>query len=170
MLAAFRIAVAFLSLVAISCSGVRTPAPTSLPTKLPAPLESDTSLGALIQGRVAVLDLWASWCPACTKSIPKLTKLKESYRDRGLVVAGIGVGEPADRARRLAIDKGINYPLFVDTDFSFADGLAAREVPTILLVDRDGRIIARARAVDQDLVELLERTLSQSPPSSLSSR
>ena len=144
-------------------AGCATAAPADKPDELgaslPSPLSATSPLPALIRGRVAVLDLWASWCDACKETMPKLARLEQSYGD--LVIAGINVGETADTARRFADDAGITYPIYVDPNFEFADSLAAREVPTLLVLDRSGRIVARANELDRDLLALLKRLMQE---------
>src|SRR5687768_8209318 len=110
----------------VGCAAATPDKPSALGASLPAPLADAASLPSLIEGRVAVVDLWATWCDACKETMPKLSRLEKSYGPNELVVAGINVGEPADTAKRFADEAGITYPLYIDPDFSFADSLAAR--------------------------------------------
>ena len=150
---------ALASILLAACATVPVEKPEQLGASLPAPLSAPSSLPSLIQGRVAVLDLWASWCDACKETMPKLARLEQSYGD--LVIAGINVGESADTARRFAAEAGITYPMYVDPDFAFADSLEAREVPTLLVFDKTGRIVARVNEVDRDLLTLLKKLMSE---------
>ena len=151
------------SLLFVFACATSSPAekPTVLGDSLPAPLSASAPLPALIQGRVAVVDLWATWCEACKETMPKLVRLEQSYGQKNLVVAGINVGEPAEKAKRYAEEAGLTYPLYVDPEFRFADSLAAREVPTLLVFDKNGRIVARANTVDRQLLDLLKRLLAE---------
>ena len=150
---------ALASILLAACATVSVEKPEQLGASLPAPLSAPSPLPSLIQGRVAVVDLWASWCAACKETMPKLARLEQSYDE--LVVAGINVGESADTARRFAAEAGITYPIYVDPDFAFADSLEAREVPTLLVFDKTGRIVARANEVDRDLLALLKKLMSE---------
>jgi len=153
--------VALIALLAASaCAAPSAEAPKMLPASPPAPLAVQPQLPELIKGRVAIVDLWASWCTACVETASKLRRLQESYGPKGLVVAGVSVGESPEKATEFAKSAGITYPLYADPEFLFADGLAAREVPTILVVDRDGNIVARARTLDRDVLELVKQLLS----------
>lgn len=151
----------FFVLLLAGCATTAAEHPTTLGESLPAPLSADAPLPALIEGRVAVVDLWASWCEACKETMPKLARLEESYGPKDLVVAGINVGETADTAKRFADETGIEYPLYVDPEFRFADSLAAREVPTLLVFDKSGKIVARANEVDRDLLALLRKLMEE---------
>lgn len=128
----------------------------------PAPLVQGTpALPSLIAGRVAVIDLWATWCDPCKKAIPKLVRLQKAFGPRGLVVAGVGVGEAPELVERFAAEAEISYPLYVDPEFRFADSVAASKVPTILILDRSGRIVSRSAELDKPALELLRRLLGE---------
>jgi thiol-disulfide isomerase/thioredoxin len=103
---------------------------------------------AVVSGRVAVIDFWATWCRPCRDSVPKLVRLDAAYRDAGLAVVGVDVGERPATVRAFADDAGISYPLFVDPTFAFADAMQAREVPTLLIVDAQGVVVQRHRELD----------------------
>jgi hypothetical protein len=93
--------------------------------------------------------------------MPKLARLGQSYSD--LVIAGINVGETRDTAQRFAEQAGITYPTYVDPEFRFADSLEAREVPTLLILDKTGRIVARANEIDRDVLALLRKLMEETP-------
>src|SRR5882672_1883894 len=48
-------------------------------------------VGSRIGGKVALIAMWASWCQPCISEIPGLRDLASKYRDRGLVVLGVGL-------------------------------------------------------------------------------
>ncbi|HEY1011376.1 MAG TPA: TlpA disulfide reductase family protein, partial [Herpetosiphonaceae bacterium] len=41
------------------------------------------------QGKVVVLNIWATWCPPCVRETPRLVRLAQQYQDAGLVVLGV---------------------------------------------------------------------------------
>src|SRR2546428_12827780 len=49
----------------------------------------NVDVGSLLQGKVALIAMWASWCQPCISEIPGLRDLATRYRDRGLVVLGV---------------------------------------------------------------------------------
>ena len=44
-----------------------------------------------LEGKVVLVDFWASWCTPCKASFPTLDELNDTYGDRGLVVLGVNV-------------------------------------------------------------------------------
>ncbi|MBC8073986.1 MAG: TlpA family protein disulfide reductase [Deltaproteobacteria bacterium] len=129
------------------------------PTEIdPVPLQADpTTLGDRIRGEVAVIDLWATWCEPCRTTIPRIIRLADAYRDRGLVVLGVHVG-PGE-ANAYARAAGIRYPLYADPDFVLSDRIGTRSVPTVLVVDRAGNIVFRGSELDAAALTIIDSLL-----------
>lgn len=98
---------------------------------------------AELRGRVVVLDFWASWCGPCLESMPTLATLDRRLRGKGLSVVGVLTGD-ADLAgaARVAEDAGVGYPLVVDPDGAVATRYGADNLPTVVVLDRQGVIRA----------------------------
>lgn len=164
--AAFGIA---LGLLACQPTGTQSPADAggvSEATPLPSDAglqrigEGEGSLGKLVAGKVAVIDLWATWCEPCRETIPKVVRLHAAYAQSDLVVVGIHVGDGADGAAGFAADAGMEYPQFADRDFAFSDLVGSREVPTLLVVDRQGTIVHRASELNSEVLALVRELLA----------
>ena len=80
--------------------------PPLLPVGAPAPdFTAHTADGRPVklsdyQGKVVLLDLWASWCPACLVWMPKIETIHQQFAPRGLVVLGLNVLDMKDELRR----------------------------------------------------------------------
>ncbi|MBV1861802.1 MAG: TlpA family protein disulfide reductase [Nannocystaceae bacterium] len=115
----------------------------------------DPTLQGQVQGKVAIIDLWATWCEPCRESMPKVARLAQAYADTDLVVAGIHVGPSAQGAVRFASEAGIQYPMHIYLDFGFTDAVGSRAVPLLLVVDREGRVVHRTHELDHETLELV---------------
>ncbi len=120
------------------------------------------SVADKLRGKVAVLDFWASWCDDCKRTIPQIVRLHEAYKLNGLVVVGVNAGEDPADAKRAAADFGIDYDIALDPELAFADQVGATALPALIVIDRDGRIVHRARHVDEETLEVI-RTLLKAP-------
>lgn len=57
-------------------------------------LSGDTLSLADFRGKIVFLNFWASWCPPCRKEMPSMEKLWREYKDDGLVIVAVNLGEP----------------------------------------------------------------------------
>ncbi len=161
-----RSALAILLLGALACGGAPTaPATDRLPANEPSPLvDGAGSFAQTVAGRVAIVDLWAAWCAPCRAAIPQLRALARELGPRRVVVVGVNVGEARPEAADAVEKLGMTYPIFSDPDFAFSDAVGARSVPTLLVIDRDGRIAHRGQAVDAALRRAVDALLEAPSP------
>lgn len=112
----------------------------------PAPLASDQkSFHAQTKGRITVVDLWASWCEACVRSMPELQRLHNEGR---IQVIGVNVGEDRETAQAFLKSHGIDYPNYLDPAYHFADRLGVRALPTLFVLRADGTTAHRSTGLD----------------------
>nr|HEX4314417.1 TlpA disulfide reductase family protein [Kofleriaceae bacterium] len=149
-------AIAVVTLALASCG--QPPPPPVAPT-----LPAHAQISDRVHGKVAVLDFWASWCDDCRRTIPQVARLHAAYASDGLVVVGVNAGEAEPDARRSAAELGIDYDIALDPELAFSDSVGATALPTLLVVDRDGKIVHRARHVDEDTLAII-RSLLHPPP------
>lgn len=97
------------------------------------------------RGRVALLNLWATWCVPCRKEMPTLDRLEARLGGKDFIVVPLSIdraGAPAVRKfyRGLGVK---NLGIYADPSGRAAFALGALGIPTTLLIDRQGREIAR---------------------------
>ena len=68
------------------------------------------SLGRF-QGRILVLNFWATWCGPCREEMPLFTRLQSKWAERGVQFVGLSAEEPGPVAR-FGRELGVNYPLW----------------------------------------------------------
>lgn len=98
-----------------------------------------------LKGRVAIVDIWGTWCPPCRMEIPHLVDLSRRYADRGLRVVGINYEQmPEDQAREtvrsFAKAQDVSYPCLMGDEATQKAIPDFGGFPTTLFLDRTGAV------------------------------
>lgn len=117
-----------------------------------------------------LLDFWGTWCQPCVRSVPHLVDLQERLGGKQLQVVGIACErEETPPAQRLAtvaqVSKklGINYTVLVsslDGTCPLQKALHVQAYPTLILVDRQGRILWQDQGATRTTMARLDRMLT----------
>lgn len=94
-------------------------------------------------GKIIVLNFWATWCPPCKKEIPDFIELQKVLGDQGLQFIGLALDEES-AVREYAAKVGMNYPSLIVEDEGvglakrYGNGIGA--LPYTVFINRDGEI------------------------------
>lgn len=101
------------------------------------------------KGKVLLVNIWGTWCGPCRAEMPMFMELQDKYRDKGLEVIGVNIGdgtggsESTDEIKRFVEDKKLNYTVTASTPALNKDfyNISHQEVvPQTIIVDREGRL------------------------------
>ena len=92
-----------------------------------------------LEGRVVLLDFWASWCQPCRRSIPLLNQVYARYRER-ITMLGVNVdaGMSAERIRGAHRSFAADFPSLADERLEVQGAYGVTSIPTLVLIDRSG--------------------------------
>jgi len=117
------------------------------------------------QGKVVLMNIWATWCAPCHDETPDFVDLYNNYRDEGLVVLGVSIDEQGKSVVEPFMEKySVNYPMIID-DGSVMDKYGpTMGIPTSYIIDREGnlRYFAVGALTQKELEPKLRRLLSES--------
>src|SRR6516164_8153551 len=124
----------------------------------------DLTLGDF-RGRVVLLNVWATWCVPCRKEMPTLDRLQARLGGKDFLVIALSIDRdgavPVKRFyQELKLEK---MGIYDDPSGKGSRALAIPGVPTTLLIDRQGREVARKMGPAEwdgaEMVSLVERTI-----------
>jgi peroxiredoxin len=124
------------------------------------------------QGKVILLNFWATWCGPCRTEIPHLNELHRAYEKEGLVIVGISLdyGKP-ELVRDFLKRNHVDFAVLMGNDeivgtYSRIPGFGSmRGIPTTYLIDRRGRIVRKflGATSQKKLEEAIRPLLKQEP-------
>jgi thiol-disulfide isomerase/thioredoxin len=94
-------------------------------------------------GKVVIVNFWATWCPPCRAEIPDLVALQNKYRDH-LVIIGISDDDdPPEAVKKWAAEHKMNYPIVMNSPELRKTFPGVTALPTSFIVDRQSRVAMR---------------------------
>lgn len=117
------------------------------------------SLASIPQGKVVLLDFWASWCGPCRATNPNLVQLYNKYKNRGLVIMSISEDKGESEWISAIYEDNLTWDYHVlDKNKSIAFRYGVESIPHKILIDKQGRIASdkiSGRALEQRIQQLL---------------
>ncbi len=109
------------------------------------------------KGKLLVINVWGSWCSPCRLEMPHLVKVAKATKADGVEFVGINVRDPnKPPAVKFQKEFGVPYPSLYDPVGKLmlrfpAGSLNPKAIPSTVIVDRDGKVAARAlKALSED--------------------
>ncbi len=88
-------------------------------------------------GKVLIVDFWATWCAPCKDSFPAYQKLLDKFGDK-LMVIGVSVDDDPSGIKAFAKDTGVSFPLAWDKGQTVAGQYKPGTMPTSYIIDQNG--------------------------------
>ncbi len=111
------------------------------------------------KGKYVLIDFWASWCPPCRAEMPKLIEAYKTYKGKDFEIVGISLDKENEAWVNGIKTLNITWPQISDLKFWDSDLAAAygiNSIPHLVLLDKEGKILARGLSADQAVDKLSE--------------
>jgi thiol-disulfide isomerase/thioredoxin len=164
-------AVALLFAAGLACAAARPPARTPALLGRPVELALSDMTGRRVdvaadEGKVRIVDFWASWCEPCREALPFLDSLRREQGERGLSVYAVTVDEDPSQIRAFLEQVPVGFPVLWDKGgMRYADTFEIQRLPTTYVIDRKGivRFVHEEydEAVARETREQVERLLTE---------
>lgn len=115
-------------------------------------------------GKVVLLDFWASWCGPCRASFPWMNKIMKRYQDKGLEVVAINLDQEAILATEFLKQVPANFTVLQDDTALMPEAYGLIGMPSSYLIDKQGRLRAvhigfhnnKVNEYESTIIELLQ--------------
>jgi thiol-disulfide isomerase/thioredoxin len=157
------------TMIAMSAEALNFAATDAGPVPEVTFLDSDGNERSLadFQGRIVVLNLWATWCAPCRKEMPSLDRLQAEHGGEDLEVVALAVDRSdIDKIKAFYDELGVaNLAVYHDPTAKAGRALRAPGLPTTLVIDREGhevgRVLGDAEWDGDDVVSLLTAIMTE---------
>lgn len=102
------------------------------------------------QGKVVLIDFWATWCPHCVEEMPDVKQIYDQYHDQGFEVIGVSLDDDKKALTDFLDKKQLPWITLFDDDPSkqgwegaaMTKPFAIEELPTMIMIDRAGKVVS----------------------------
>lgn len=114
-----------------------------------------------LRGKIVLLDFWASWCAPCRKENPNVVAAYAKYKDKGFDILGVSLDREKGAWVKAIADDQLTWHHVSDLKFwqnEAAVKYGVQQIPLSLLIDKDGKIIAknlRGEELEKKLAQLM---------------
>lgn len=137
--------------------------PETVPAVTMSDLDGKSLSSTDWQGKVVLVNFWATWCPPCLAEIPDLTRLQEKYGEQ-LVVVGVSEDDSTVNLKEFAALHQMNYPIVRSTPELQEVFPGVIALPTTFVIDPDGLMVKKhVGLLNARETEVMARTLAGLP-------
>jgi thiol-disulfide isomerase/thioredoxin len=111
---------------------------------------------ASLRGKIVILDFWATWCGPCRKTMPLVEKFFTEKKSKDILVYGMNVWERGDKSKvkPFITERKFHFPILLGSN-DIAEAYGVRGIPTLFVIDQQGRIAYRHVGYDPTMAEIL---------------
>jgi len=115
------------------------------PGEAPPPIEVPDQAGKQVdlhelEGKVVLVDFWASWCGPCKQEMPVLEEFYKRYAKQGLVIVGVNIDRSTKKMANFLKGVPVSFRIVHDRKLAVAAKYEPATMPTSYFIARDGKV------------------------------
>jgi thiol-disulfide isomerase/thioredoxin len=112
-----------------------------------------------LQGKVVLVQFWATWCPYCRKDAPAVDAMLREFQEQGLVILAVDVAESKKTVTKFLAESPRDCKIVLMTDTNLAAWFSPKSFPHYAVIDRNGRLAGEQKGAggEQSLRHLLRK-------------
>jgi len=93
-----------------------------------------------LQGKVVLIDFWATWCGPCREALPHVREIAKKFQGQPLVVLSVSVDSDEDKWKKFVASNEMTWPQYFDHGFTgpVAKSFGVQAIPHTFTIDADG--------------------------------
>ena len=96
---------------------------------------------AKMNGKVILVDFWATWCGPCIQELPHVQETYEKYHDKGFEVVAISLDRDEDKLKEFIEEKKMPWPQAFDKGGAISNKFGITGIPATFLIGKDGKVV-----------------------------
>lgn len=120
-------------------------------------LDGGTLSISQFRGKTTLVIFWSTWCKPCTEDLPQIRALYQKYRAKGFEILGVNLDDRKEDVRPFLTKNRMTWSQIYEPggmESAPAHEFGIVTLPTMLLVDKNGKVLSRATSVEQLKKEL----------------
>lgn len=112
------------------------------------------------EGEGVLLNFWATWCKPCEKEMPFLNNQYQAYKNQGVHVIAVNVGESNVAVSDFAKRYDLQFPIVTDKDSQVMTAYGVDPLPITFLIDKQGNVVEIHKGqivAEADVTEMMEK-------------
>lgn len=93
------------------------------------------------EGQGVFLNFWGTFCKPCEKEMPYMENQYQQFKDKGVQVLAVNVGESEFAVNKFAERHNLSFPIVIDTDADVQVAYGINPLPITFLIDKDGTVL-----------------------------